>query len=170
MRQRSLAHLVLLALVLAACAPSTAGQLEANKALAREFVAALNAADWDRLDDLLTEDFQRHSQATTEMQVNSRAEFYQLQQLYLASFPDQRVTVEMMIAEGDKVAAYATYAGTNTGPLGDNPATGRSAELQFLSIFRVEDGKIAELWVEWDNVAMLTQLGLFPPPAPAGGG
>jgi hypothetical protein len=35
-----------------------------------------------------------------------------------------------------------------------------------MSIFRIEAGQIAELWVEWDNVAMLKQLGLFPPPPP----
>ncbi len=49
------------------------------------------------------------------------------------------------------------------------PATGKPVALKFLSIFRIEDGRIAELWVEYDNVAMLTQLGLFPPPTPGGG-
>jgi predicted ester cyclase len=62
------------------------------------------------------------------------------------------------------VAAYATYSGTMTGPLGDLPATGKSMESKFMTIFRIEDGRIAELWVEWDNLSMLTQLGLFPPP------
>jgi predicted ester cyclase len=38
-------------------------------------------------------------------------------------------------------------------------------ESKFLSIFRLEEGKIAELWVEWDNVAILKQLGYFPTPA-----
>jgi predicted ester cyclase len=46
--------------------------------------------------------------------------------------------------------------------MGDFPATGNRVESKFLAIFRIEEGKIAELWVEWDNVAMLTQLGLFP--------
>ncbi len=87
---------------------------------------------------------------------------------FIASIPDQRVTIEMMVAEGDKVAAYATYAGTNTGPIAGAPATGKSVALKFLSIFRIEDGRIAELWVEYDNVAMLTQLGLFPSPTPGG--
>jgi steroid delta-isomerase-like uncharacterized protein len=155
--------LILVALV-AACAPSPSEQLETNKQLIRRFEASINAADWDALDELLTDDFQRHCQATPDVQVSSRDEFKQLQQAFYASMPDQRITTEMLIAEGDKVAAYATYTGTLTGPMGDFPATGKSAETRFVSIFRIEDDRIAELWVEWDNVAMLTQLGLFPPP------
>jgi predicted ester cyclase len=74
------------------------------------------------------------------------------------------VTIEKLIAEGDEVAALAIYSGTLTGPMGEYPATGRSVEITFLSIFRIDAGRVAELWVEWDNVAMLTQLGLLPPP------
>ena len=74
----------------------------------------------------------------------------------------------MLIAEGDKVAAYATFAGTLTGPMGEFPATGKSVESKFLSFFRIEGGRIAEIWVEWDNVAFLSQMGLFPPPAVPG--
>ena len=64
------------------------------------------------------------------------------------------------------MAILGVYSGTNTGPMGDIPATGKSAESPFLGIFRIESGLIAELWVEWDNLAMLTQLGLYPPPPP----
>ncbi len=85
------------------------------------------------------------------------------------SFPDQRVTIQKLIAEGDEVAGLATYTGTHAGPIGEFPATGRSVESTFLAFFRIEAGRIAELWVEWDNVAMLTQLGLFPPPPPPSG-
>jgi predicted ester cyclase len=52
-----------------------------------------------------------------------------------------------------------------TGPMGEFPPTGKSVESKFISIFRIEEGRIAELWVEWDNLAMFTQLGLFPPGA-----
>ena len=82
------------------------------------------------------------------------------------SMPDQRITLKKMIAEGEYVAALATYSGTQTGPMGDFPITGNFAEVHYLSMFRIEDGKVAELWVEWDNLAIFTQLGLFPPPAP----
>ena len=69
----------------------------------------------------------------------------------------------MLVAEKDKVAAYATYSGTQTGPFGDLPPKDKFMESKFMTIFRIENGQIAEIWVEWDNLAMLTQLGHFPP-------
>ena len=156
---------LILVMAVASCGPSPTVQLEANKDLVLRFAAAINAANWDALDSLVTEDFRRHSQATPDVQVRSRAEFRELQKSFVASMPDQHITIEMLLAEGDKVAGYATYAGTLTGPMGEFPPTGKSVESKFLSIFRIDDGRIAELWVEWDNLAMLTQLGLFPPPA-----
>lgn len=163
MPQRSLVVPVVLALLLIACDASPDRQLEANKDLVLRFNSALNDADWDGLDELLTEGFRRHSQATAGAPVKSREEFKLLQQSFLQTMPDQNVTIEMLVAENDKVAAYATYSGTMTGPMGNLAATGKSTAVKFLSIFRIENGRIAELWVEWDNVAMLGQLGLPPP-------
>lgn len=169
MRPSTLFLASLLAATAVGCARSPTAQLEANKDLVRRFTEALNTADWDALDELVTEDFSRHSQATAGPEANSREEFIQLQESFLVTFPDQRVTIQKLIAEGDEVAVLATYSGTQTGPMGEYPATGRSVESTFLAFFRIEAGRIAELWVEWDNVAMLTQLGLFPPPpAPSG--
>ena len=169
MQPSTLVLATLLAAAAVGCAPSPTAQLEANKDLVRRFTEALNTAHWDALDELVTEDFSRHSQATAGPQVNSRDEFIQLQKGFLVSFPDQRVTTQKLIAEGDLVAGLATYSGTHTGPMGEFPATGRSVKSTFLAIFRIDSGRVAELWVEWDNVAMLTQLGLFPPPPPPSG-
>jgi hypothetical protein len=43
-------------------------------------------------------------------------------------------------------------------------------EAKFLALFRVDDGQIAEIWVEWDNIATLIQLGLYPPAGTKAGG
>ena len=147
---------------LVSCAFSSSTRLEANKNLIHRFATSINAADWDALDELLADDFSRHCQATPDVRVNSREEFKKLQKSFLLSMPDQHITLEMLIAEGDKVATYATYSGTLTGPMGEFQPTGKSAESKFISIFRIDEGRIAELWVEWDNLAMLTQLGLLP--------
>lgn len=157
---------VLLVLALTACATTSPAGKEAKKVLVRRFTNALNAADWDALDDLLTEDFRRHSQATPGPPVNSREEFKKLQQSFYESMPDQTVAIRMLVAEGDKVAALARYTGTQTGPMAGYPITGKPVQIEFLSIFRIQNGRIAELWVEWDNLSMLEQLGLFPPAKP----
>jgi predicted ester cyclase len=56
-------------------------------------------------------------------------------------------------------------SGTHTGPMAGMPATGKEFTIVNIVIQRVQDGRVAETWVSWDNVAMLSQLGLFPPPA-----
>ena len=113
----------------------------------------------------MKEDFKRHSQATADMQeITGLEEFIILQEGFISSFSDQKVTLEKLVAEADYVAAYATYSGTNDGPSPPFPATNKFTELKFLSLFRIEENKIAELLVEWDNLNFLAQLGLFPPP------
>ncbi|MDX1440450.1 MAG: ester cyclase [Rubricoccaceae bacterium] len=150
-------------LVTVSCTFSESGQLQANKDLVHRFTEVTNSADWGGLAELVADDFQRHSAASEGPKVSSRDDFVQLQKSFLASFPDQAVTIEQLIAEGDYVAMRAVYRGTQSGPLGSFPATGRRVEAPFLGVFRVNGGLIAELWVEWDNLAMLKQLGLFPP-------
>ena len=166
MRHGSLFIVIALAALAVACGPCENTQLQANKELVERFTAVINAADWDALDDLLTEDFKRHSAATAGPPVTSLEEFKALQQVFYTAMPDQHIEIEMLVAEADSVAALAIYSGTLTGPMGDFPITGKRSESPFLTIFRISDGRIAELWVEWDNLAMLSQLGLFPPPPP----
>ena len=56
--------------------------------------------------------------------------------------------------------------GTQTGEMDGLPPSGKSYSIVNIIIHRFENGKIAETWVSWDNVAMLTQLGYFPPSTP----
>ena len=49
--------------------------------------------------------------------------------------------------------------------MGDLPASGKEFMLKNIVIQRIEDGKVAETWISWDNVAMLIQLGFFPAPS-----
>ena len=77
--------------------------------------------------------------------------------------PDARTNAQFLIAEGDLVAIYGTYAGTQTGSWGPLPPSGKRFELDISGVFRVAHGKIAELWVTWDNLAALAQLGHVPP-------
>jgi steroid delta-isomerase-like uncharacterized protein len=139
--------------------------LEANKALVRTFNEAVDKRDYNALDGLLTEDFHRHSAASPEANATNREEMKAFLRATEATFPDVQNIVKMMVAEGDMVAVYATFTGTMDGPMGDIPPTGNRVEAPFISFFRIADGKIAEMWVEWDNISFLSQLGLFPPSA-----
>ena len=151
---------------LASCTPSPDAELAQNKEVVKRFIEISNDGNWDRLADVVADDLRRHSAATAGEPVRSLDEFIELQQGFMTTFPDQHVRLDHMRAEGDHVAIRAAYTGTQSGPLGKFPASGNKVDGPFIAFFRIESGKIAELWVEWDNVDMLSQLGIFPPPAP----
>ena len=153
--------------VLAGCLPNPDDELVKNKEVVKLFIEVSNDANWDQLADIVAADFRRHSAATAGEPVRSLEEFIALQQGFMTTFPDQHVRLDYMIAEGNHVAIRATYTGTQSGPMGNFPASGNRVDGPFIAFFRIESGKIAELWVEWDNVDMLSQLGIFPPPAPS---
>ena len=151
--------LVLLVGFIVGCSPSTTAQVEKNKEVIRQLVEVVNTRDFDRLDDIVTPNFERHCQATPDIHVKSRDEMKQFLQKDLKVFPDSQISLEMIIAEGNMIAGFFTFTATQEGAMGPFPATGKKVELGYLSMMRLEGGKIAEMWIEWDNLAILSQLG-----------
>ena len=86
----------------------------------------------------------------------------QLIGMMLTAFPDMHVTVEDMIAEGNKVVVRFTERGTQQGAFGSIPPTGKQVAVSTIDIVRIEGGKIAEEWGIDDMLGMLQQLGLVP--------
>ncbi len=143
---------------------------EKNKALVRRVMnEGVNQGDVEFLREMLHPDYARHSQATTEMpEIRGREQMVGFFRATFVAFPDWHEEIVLMIAEGDKVAYITTGTATHTGPLGDIPPTGKKVAIDNFIVQRIEDGKIAETWVGWDNLAVLAQLGLFPPPGTPG--
>jgi predicted ester cyclase len=137
---------------------------EENKETVRHLAELQNSRNFDAIDEIMLPGFVRHSRATPGVSVTSREAFKEFLRQDLVTFPDSRIELERLIAEGDFVAVYATYTATQEGPMGPFPASGNPVDLKFMAQFRFEDGKIAELWVEWDNLDILTQAGHFTPP------
>ena len=135
-----------------------------NVARVKAMVAAINERDLQALDAVVAGDVKRHSAATPGVVVENLAQFKSFLETDFASVPDSVVTINIIFTAGDKVAVHATYSGTQTGTFGPFPASGEYFELPFISILRIDDGKIAEIWVEWDNLSALAQMGHFPPP------
>jgi len=144
---------------------SLAGTPAENKALVEGFVSVGNSRELDRLGEFVSENFVRHCQATPGLVVTNLEQFRAFLEADVQVCPDSKVEVQQMVAEGDRVAIWATYTGTQDGAMGPFPPSGKTLDLEFGAIFRIEDGKLAELWVTWDNLAALTQLGHFPPPS-----
>ncbi|RZT86141.1 steroid delta-isomerase-like uncharacterized protein [Pseudonocardia sediminis] len=125
---------------------------------------AMNSRELHLLDDILTEDFVRHCEATPDLVVHSREDFKGFLRSNTESFPDNVQTFRHVVVEGDKAGIWCTYEGTQDGPLGPFPASGKKASFDFGGVFRVENGKFAESWITWDNMAILGQLGHLPSP------
>ena len=160
-----------MALYLAAVLVSTAGcdtdRDEANTAVVLQMIEAVNQRDFDALDDFIAPSVKRHSGATPGLVVESLEGFKAFLHQDLAAVPDAQQTVNFIFADDDYVAVHATYTGTQDGPMGPFPPSGNPLELSFIGLLRIEAGKIAEIWVEWDNLSALAQLGHFQPPSPA---
>ncbi|MGH3086987.1 MAG: ester cyclase [Rubrobacteraceae bacterium] len=77
-------------------------------------------------------------------------------------FPDIHVTIEDILAEGDKVVVRNTWRGTHEGEFNGIPATGRKVEISGIVIWRVSDGMISERWASIDTLGLLRQLGVIP--------
>jgi steroid delta-isomerase-like uncharacterized protein len=78
------------------------------------------------------------------------------------AFPDLKMTVDAVVAEGDTVVQRRTYQGTHKGELFGIPATGKSITVSQITMSRVADGKFVEEWAETDFLGMLQQLGVVP--------
>jgi predicted ester cyclase len=140
------------------------GDLEnRNKSVVRQFGEALNNHALSLLDEIVAPDFVRYCQATPWIEIHSRDDFKRFLEGDWASVPDGQTNLRLLVAEGDFVAVYCTLTGTQTGPWGPFSPSGKRFELDFAGVFRLAGGKIVELWVTWDNLAALTQLGHMPP-------
>jgi len=122
-------------------------------------VKAINDRDLDRLSHLIAEDVVRHSAATAGVSITNLEDFKAFLQTDFAAVPDSMISIDVIFGNSEYVAMRATYSGTQTGVMGPFPPSGKKVELPFVGILRIRDGKISEMWVEWDNVLMLTQLG-----------
>lgn len=136
---------------------------DSYKDLIRRWTDAINAGKLERLDEIVKPGFVRHSEATPGVVVESLDDFKAFDRESRKVYGDYRVTTGTLIEEDDKVAFWAKFDGVQIGPLGPFPATGKPISGDMGGYFRIEDGMIAELWITWDNLAGLVQLGHLPP-------
>jgi steroid delta-isomerase-like uncharacterized protein len=140
---------------------------EQNKAIVRRFFESLGAHDQTTLNDLLAAELVAHMPGMPGPL--SRELMLQGASMFSAAFSDQHYTVEDQIADGDKVATRTTWQAIHSaGDFQGVPPTGKRVEASAISIERIQDGKIVERWLSYDQIGMMQQLGLIPPPPSSG--
>jgi steroid delta-isomerase-like uncharacterized protein len=136
-------------------------ETELNKAVIRRFVEEVqNEKNWDTFDELNADDFVNLSAPPGVPSDKEGGKMFL--GAFIGAFPDSYVTIEEMIAEGDRVVTKKTFNGTHTGELNGIPPTGKRVSIQYVDIMRLRDGQITEHWLSMDQLSFLQQLGVIP--------
>lgn len=90
---------------------------------------------------------------------------------WITAFPDAKIETQDIFAQGNKVAAKARFVGTHSGtlktPMGDLPATGKKVKGDFVQLFEIDRGLTKSAHLMFDQVQLMTQLGMAPAPPQA---
>src|SRR5581483_2374856 len=86
--------------------------------------------------------------------------FKQVLEMFTSAFPDIHITIEDVIAEGDKVVTRGYFTGTHRGAFMNVPATGRTVKVSYIDIWRLANGQAVENWVQMDLLGLMQQIGL----------
>jgi steroid delta-isomerase-like uncharacterized protein len=139
-------------------------QETSNKATFRRMHDAVSTGDVEviskTIDELVAPDVLIHMPLPVE--APGPQAFRQVWAMLLRGLPDLHLTIEDLVAEGDKVVARNTVTGTHQGEYRGLPPTGKSITYDEIFIVRFAGGRIAEMWGVVDVFSQMKQLGVIP--------
>jgi steroid delta-isomerase-like uncharacterized protein len=135
--------------------PNGTSQAARNKAVAgRVFEEIFNQGKFQVADEIYASDFVNHGlHKNFDLQADQAAVHAEKK-----AFPDLKMTVDLMVAEGDLVTVVWTFRGTNTAAGYGLPPTGARVELRGITVWRIVDGKIREEWTSFDDLQAAHQF------------
>jgi steroid delta-isomerase-like uncharacterized protein len=132
---------------------------EANKTVIRRLIDDFwNKQNFSIVDELCTPEMIYQNDGASLRRQEVKTLFVQIR----TAFPDMRISIDDLVAEGDKVAVRWTSDGTHQGELQGIPATNRQMTMTGLTIYRIAGGQVVEAWNNADSLGMLRQLGVVP--------
>ena len=162
------AALLLVVGLLAGCGGTQKAQLdafntaktkaEANKAVVRSYYDIVNLPDLKGYVEFLSPNYKRYL-SPTAAPLTADGNKKRLAGFHTVCPDDFKLTVEDMIAEGDRVVARCTFTGTQKGTFMGIPPTGKPVKIWNVEVFRIENGKIIEQWGGPDLLDSLQQIG-----------
>lgn len=136
---------------------------EENKKLVREFVEVCQSQhQMERMSEFISTELVNHNPLPGYPPTFEGAKA--TNEAGIKAFPDMKVIIHDMFAEGDKVSTYKTVVGTHQSEYMGIPATGKKVEIAIMDVFRVADGKLVEHWAIADSMSLMMQLGAMNPP------
>ena len=139
---------------------------ETNKAIVRRVAEEPWRGNFDVIDEHMADDYVGYDPSRPDA-TRGREAAKEFIRTYQAAFRDARITVDQSLADGDYVITRWTGRGVHEGELFGIAPTGKEATVTGITISRIENGKIAEEWTQWDTLGMLVQIGAVPAPAQA---
>ena len=142
------------------------GTPEENKAMYNRGVEMWNEKNLDLIDEMLSADFVNHDPTWPE--VTGFESYKKWIADWFESAPDMMITVDALVAEGNKVAGRWTALWTDSTGLAGNPPTNQEIVVTGIDIYRIADGKVVEEWWAKDFLGVMKQAGMMPAPEEAG--
>ena len=131
--------------------------IKENKALVRRVVDSWNRRDLEAFFNVLAPEYIEHL-PTGDI---SLAHLKKYAHTFFTAFPDIRITINDMVAEGDKVAVLVNWSATHQGEYMGIPPTGKKIDITVAMIIKVKAGKLVEFWNVTD-IRLAQQLGTIP--------
>jgi steroid delta-isomerase-like uncharacterized protein len=139
-------------------------QATSNRATLKRFIDAMNTGDPEVVSETIDELVEPDAQIRTPLPIEATGQQL-LKEVFgrlHRAFPDLRVNVEDVIAEGDKIVSRNSVTGTHQGEYMGIPPTGKSVTYNEIFIARFANGRIAETWGVVDVLSQMRQLGVIP--------
>jgi steroid delta-isomerase-like uncharacterized protein len=144
------------AALVAESTPSAASKEDKNKAVARRvFDEIFNQGRFEVADEIYAPDFVNHG-LTRNISLREDQDAVHQEK---AAFPDLKMSVQLMVAEGDLVTVVWIFRGTHThAGYGGLPPTGAKIEFRGITVWRIVDGRIYEEWTAFDLMRPFSQF------------
>ncbi len=139
-------------------------QSSTNKAAMSKIYEAFNSGNTADLGNIVDANVIEHS-PDPNIQETGLEGLKKSIDMYRSSFPDLKMNVLSMTAEGDVVTTHFNMSGTNSGPMGEMPPTNKALSVDGVDIIKFKDGKAVEHWGYYEEMKMMEQLGLMQEPA-----
>jgi steroid delta-isomerase-like uncharacterized protein len=129
---------------------------ELRAAVRRFFEEVWNKGNVGEAEAFLAPEFVSHN--TLDVRIVGPGQYGEAVADYRAAFPDLHTTLEDVLVDGDRVAVRGTDRATHRGDFMGFPASGRDVTTTWIELFRMENGKAAEGWLESDSATLHSQL------------
>ena len=137
--------------------------IEENKEVVRQFIERTDNGDISTIDELTTNNFVFRYYGANPPEEFNKEQLKQVGENSSTAKSDKLVTIEDIVAEGDRVVTRVTEIMKHTGKLLNVESTGKTITNYRFNIWRLEGGEIAEVWALNNQLFLFQQMGVLPP-------